>query len=59
MGEHATSLHPERLPANLYAADATLLPRPPGNPPILTTLALARRVARAAMASSAAKSPAD
>jgi choline dehydrogenase-like flavoprotein len=54
----ATSLHPARLPANLYVADASLLPRSLGNPPILTILALARRVARAAMASSAALRPA-
>jgi choline dehydrogenase-like flavoprotein len=44
----AQTLHPSRLPANLYVADATLLPRSLGNPPILTILALARRVARAA-----------
>jgi choline dehydrogenase-like flavoprotein len=49
-----TSLHPARLPANLYVADATLLPRSLGNPPILTILALAKRVARAAMAAQAA-----
>jgi choline dehydrogenase-like flavoprotein len=54
----ATSLHPARLPANLYVADASLLPRSLGNPPILTILALAKRVARAAMASSAALRPA-
>jgi ferredoxin len=48
--EDAATLHPVRLPANLYVADATLLPRSMGNPPILTILALARRVARAAMA---------
>ncbi len=54
----AATLHPSRLPANLYVADATLLPRSLGNPPILTILALARRVARAAMASSAARRPA-
>jgi choline dehydrogenase-like flavoprotein len=49
----ARSLHPARLPANLYVADATLLPRPLGNPPILTVMALARRVARAAAAAAA------
>ena len=42
------TLHPACLPANLYVADATLLPRSLGNPPILTILALARRVARVA-----------
>jgi hypothetical protein len=45
----AGTLHPERLPANVYVADATLFPRSLGNPPILTILALARRVARVAM----------
>jgi choline dehydrogenase-like flavoprotein len=54
----AASLHPSRLPANLYVADATLLPRSLGNPPILTILALAKRVARAAMASCASSRPA-
>jgi choline dehydrogenase-like flavoprotein len=42
----AESLHPEGLPENLYLADATLLPDSLGKPPILTILALARRVAR-------------
>jgi choline dehydrogenase-like flavoprotein len=46
----AATLHPARLPANLYVADATLLPRSLGNPPILTILALAKRVARVARA---------
>jgi ferredoxin len=45
----AQTLHPGRLPPNLYVADASLLPRSLGNPPILTILALARRVARAAV----------
>jgi hypothetical protein len=44
----AETLHPERLPENVYVADATLFPRSLGNPPILTILALARKVARAA-----------
>jgi choline dehydrogenase-like flavoprotein len=44
----ARSLHPGRLPRNLYVADATLLPQSLGNPPILTIMALARRVAGAA-----------
>lgn len=38
------SFHPARLPANLYVADATMLPRSLGNPPILTIIALAKRV---------------
>jgi choline dehydrogenase-like flavoprotein len=42
----AETLHPARLPANLYVADASLLPRSLGNPPILTIVALAKRVSR-------------
>ena len=44
--ETAASLHDPRLPGNLYVADATLLPRALGAPPILTIMALARKVAR-------------
>ena len=44
----AHSLHPAALPENLYVADATLLPSALGAPHLLTILALARRVARAA-----------
>jgi ferredoxin len=44
----AETLHPGRLPANMYVADASLFPRSLGNPPILTILALATRVARVA-----------
>ena len=40
------TLHPARLPDNLYVADASLLPESLGKPPILTIMALARRVAR-------------
>ena len=40
------TLHHAHLPSNLYVADATLLPRSMGNPPILTIMALAQRVAR-------------
>jgi choline dehydrogenase-like flavoprotein len=39
------TMHPSRLPENVYIADATLLPRALGNPPILTIVALAKRVA--------------
>ncbi len=42
----AASLHHASLPGNLYVADATLLPQALGNPPILTIIALAKRVSR-------------
>ena len=42
----AGSLHHARLPDNLYVADASLLPRSLGNPPILTIVALAKRVSK-------------
>jgi choline dehydrogenase-like flavoprotein len=42
----APVVHDERLPENLFVADATLFPRSLGNPPILTIIALAKRVAR-------------
>jgi choline dehydrogenase-like flavoprotein len=42
----AGTLHDSRLPANVYVADASLLPRSLGNPPILTIVALAKRIAR-------------
>jgi hypothetical protein len=42
--QEAGSLHHDRLPYNLYVADASLLPRSLGNPPILTIIALAKRV---------------
>ncbi|MBR3314351.1 MAG: GMC family oxidoreductase [Atopobiaceae bacterium] len=44
----AHTLHHAALPANLYVADATLFPRSLGNPPILTIMALAKKVARIA-----------
>lgn len=44
--EEAGTLHNSWLPANLYVADATLLPDSLGNPPILTIIALAKRVSR-------------
>ena len=40
------TMHPSRLPENVYVADASLLPRAIGNPPILTIVALAKRVAK-------------
>ncbi len=42
----APTVHDDRLPENLFVADATLFPRSLGNPPILTIIALAKRVAR-------------
>ena len=39
------TFHSDRLPENLYVADATLFPSSPGNPPILTIMAMAKRVA--------------
>jgi choline dehydrogenase-like flavoprotein len=45
-GDEREALHADRLPSNLYVADASLLPRSLGKPPILTIMALALRVAR-------------
>lgn len=44
--QEADTFHHRRLPENLYVADATLLPRSLGNPPILTIIAMAKRVSR-------------
>jgi len=44
--QEARSFHHDQLPANLYVADATLLPRSLGNPPILTIIAMAKRVSK-------------
>lgn len=41
----ATTLHHDQLPANVYVADATLLPKSLGNPPSLTIMAVAKRIA--------------
>ena len=46
--DEAETLHHAELPANLYVADASLFPRSIGNPPILTIMALAKKVARRA-----------
>jgi choline dehydrogenase-like flavoprotein len=43
------TLHPECLPANLYVADASLLPGSTGNPLILTIAALAKRVCKSCL----------
>ena len=48
--DEAATLHHASLPAGLYLADATLLPQSMGNPPILTIMALAFAVAKAARA---------
>ena len=39
------SMHPARLPENVYVADASLFPKALGNPPILTIVAMAKRIA--------------
>ncbi|HWQ78758.1 MAG TPA: FAD-dependent oxidoreductase [Anaerovoracaceae bacterium] len=44
--QEAGTLHNPRLPENLYVADATLFPESLGNPPILTIMALAKRVSK-------------
>jgi choline dehydrogenase-like flavoprotein len=41
----ARTFHDPRLPENLFVADASLFPTALGNPPILTILAMAKRVA--------------
>lgn len=45
-GEDAGTLRPGRLPENLFLADATLLPASLGKPPILTIMALAKKIAK-------------
>lgn len=42
----AGSMHDPSLPGNLYVADATILPRSAGMPPILTVMAMALRAAK-------------
>jgi choline dehydrogenase-like flavoprotein len=46
LSSSAATFHDSRLPENLYVADASLLPRSLGGPPILTIMAMAKRVAR-------------
>jgi ferredoxin len=40
----AQSFHSERLPENVYVADASLFPASLGNPPMLTIMAMAKRI---------------
>jgi len=40
------TLHHECLPEDVYVADGSLLPNPPGNPPIPTVAAMARSVSK-------------
>lgn len=42
----AATLHHDILPQNLYIADATLFPVSMGNPPILTIVALAKKISK-------------
>ena len=42
--DEAGSFHNPRLPENVYVADASLFPSSPGNPPMLTIMALAKRI---------------
>ena len=49
----AESLHDPRLPENVYVADATLFPESLGNPPILTIMALAKRISKICLQNSA------
>ena len=42
----AETLHSPLLPDNVYVADATILPQALGLPPILTIMALAKRIAK-------------
>jgi hypothetical protein len=44
------TLHHQELPDNLYLADSTLFNASMGNPPILTIMALAKKVAKTAAA---------
>jgi choline dehydrogenase-like flavoprotein len=48
-GREAKTFHNPKLSENLYVADATLLPGSLGNPPILTIMAMAKRVGKIIM----------
>ena len=45
-GRERHEMHADSLPGNVYVADASLLPRSLGKPPLLTIMALAKRVSR-------------
>ena len=45
-GHERRDMQADDLPDGLYVADATLLPKSLGKPPILTVMGLAMRVAR-------------
>ena len=49
------TMHDPALPENLYIADATIMPRSAGMPPILTIMAMALRVADRIVAKNAGK----
>jgi choline dehydrogenase-like flavoprotein len=42
----ADTFHHKSLPDNMYVADSSLFPKPLGNPPILTIIAMAKRVSK-------------
>jgi len=44
--KEARTFHHSRLPGNLYVSDATLFPLSLGNPPILTIVAMAKRISK-------------
>jgi ferredoxin len=44
--QSAETFHDPRLPENRYVADATLFPGSLGNPPILTIMAMAKRIGK-------------
>ena len=44
--QNAATFHHRTLPVNLYVADSSLLPRSLGNPPILTIMAMAKKISR-------------
>ncbi len=47
--KEAENFHPKVLSESVYVADATLLPKSLGNPPILTIMAMAKRVSKLCM----------